>query len=261
MSLHNTTRRLSELLIRRFSEPELRRAVGRRFPELADDLPCRPVSLRTLADALVELAERRGCLTDLALELLVVWSRRVSPIRVGLFCVLLVGMTLAIRHATGRPAHDARADAHTEDAHTRTPDVSPATEPGMEPVVPGPLASPPAIRRTEAPQKRRALRVASPNLTPEKPPPALAELPRDHAPEPRSGAAQCSGGLCILSADSGQFLKSEEFCVERAGGHGVERCILHGRLVHPDTTVKCNLSADNVSLTGRVRWSVCSGEP
>jgi len=260
MSFEPPSRRLAEFLVRRFSEPELRRAAERQFPGWAADLPSRPASLRTLAHALVEQAQRHGCLLDLALGLLGTWSRRTSSIGAMVLCVVTIASAaLATRQVMRGSADDTPGDARPASMQAPPPDSAPMTEPAPAPEASPVLDPPVAVRSAEAPRKRRAARAPS-DLSPEALPPAPEDPQTDLVREPTTGNARCSGGVCILSANSGLFLKSEEFCVEQADGSGVHRCIIHSRLVHPDATVTCDLSTPGKeSWVGDVRWRVCSG--
>lgn len=254
MSRQDTPGHLSEILIRRFSDRGLRQAVARQFPDLTAYLPGDGASLRQLADALVQLAERRGCLADVAVRVLPEADRRPRCIGRMLLCALATGSAALATGVAMYPS--AEADPTTEIPPLRAPDeparAQPVSTPDLAQVLPAPISTlqpkPPRTRRREP-------AASTPALEPSPPAPMG---PKNVVQEPRSGEARCNQGACILRADSGRFFKSDEFCIERADT-GVARCIIHGRLVHPDATVKCNLSnVDNrLVAAARTRWRTC----
>jgi hypothetical protein len=245
--------RLMADILRRFSEAELRAALRRELPELLAELPGPGVPFRDVVFMLVQAAQKCGYEPDL--EILIASRRRPS---VGLRAVIVVGV-LVLMGAGGafltgwaiwqRPSASEAIGEATPPARVEPPPTSPVDAPEARPAA-EPLSAdsrPHAERRKESSQGERKREA-----------PVPASPPPEPASEPTAGRAECRGWSCRLSADSGQFHKSEEFCVVPAAGTGVKRCIIHGELIHPAPTVECDLSESQ--LTGEVRWRRCHGE-
>ncbi|PCC72199.1 hypothetical protein SAMN02745121_01408 [Nannocystis exedens] len=238
-------------ILRRFSEAELRAAVYRELPELLADLPGPGASFRDVAFALVRAAKSRGYVPDL--EILIASRKRpAAGLRAALVGVLvLVGAGAVFMAGRAVPAAPSDSQTSVEAAapmHVEPPPTSPVAGPEPRPAaVPVSTARSPRTRRKEAvaPEPKSA---PVPTASPE----------HDETREPASGRADCRGWSCRLSADSGQFHHSEEFCVVPAAGAEMKRCIIHGELLYPASTVECDLS--EARLTGEMRWQRCRGE-
>lgn len=244
----------ARLLRGRFSETQIRRALQRELPELLPDLPGPGASFGDFAFHLVEGARRREYTEDVE-ALLASMERRSTSLRRKLFGALALASAGAV-FVAGRAVRELPQDSGgLVEASAPT-----GAEPRTSSLAAGPEARPaPAPVTMSRPTRARRRPAVESQAMPE--PEASARATEDALPggshEPSSGEAACRGRSCRLTADSGQFHRSEEFCVVPAGVSEVKRCIIHGELVHPAPTIECDLS--EAQLEGVMHWRRCLG--